>query len=66
MQYQVYILIFKLNTSYQTFRKPTFNIESENRLISAEIHFTVDDKQNSFLAVLQEHIQCDCLPGFVV
>lgn len=62
MQCQVYILIFKLNASYQTLRKATFNIESGNWSISAEIHFTVDDKQNIFFSVLQKnvsHMQCD-------
>lgn len=68
MQCQLHTSIFKLNAAYQTFRKPPFNIEDEKWFISAEIHFTVDDKQNIFLSVLQKntlHMQYDSLPGFV-
>lgn len=56
MQCQVHALIFKLNTSYQTFRKPAFNIEGVKWFISVEIHFTVDDRQNIFLCFTEEYI----------
>lgn len=61
-------LIFKLNTSYQTLRKPAFSIEGMKWFICVEIHYTVDDQQNIFLCFTKECITytVDELPGFVV
>lgn len=56
MQCQVYTSIFKLNTSYQTFRKPASNIEGVKWFISVEILFSVDEQQNICLCFTKEYI----------